>query len=70
MAKVMKISVIIQARINSTRLPSKIIKKYKNLTLIELLLKRLSYSKQIDEVILASGSYQKNSILKINYQKF
>jgi spore coat polysaccharide biosynthesis protein SpsF (cytidylyltransferase family) len=64
MAKVMKISVIIQARINSTRLPSKIIKKYKNLTLIELLLKRLSYSKQIDEVILASGSYQKNSILK------
>lgn len=59
-----KISVIIQARINSTRLPSKIIKKYKNITLIEYLIKRLSYSKYIDEIIVASGPIQKNFKLK------
>lgn len=61
---VKKISVIIQARINSTRLPEKIIKKFNNITFIELLLKRLRFSKYIENIIIASGPLKKNYKLK------
>ena len=40
------ISVIIQARYNSTRFPGKILKKINNLTLLEILIKRLLRSKK------------------------
>ena len=47
------ISVIIQARYNSTRFPGKILKKINNLTLLEILIKRLLRSKKINNLIIA-----------------
>ena len=37
----MKLITIIQARQNSKRFPGKVLKKYKNITFLELLIKRL-----------------------------
>ena len=49
-----KIVAIIQARCNSTRFPNKILKKIGNLSLIEILLKRISLSKKIDEIVVST----------------
>jgi len=40
-----KIIAIIQVRSNSSRLPKKVLKKINNKTLLEILVKRLSFSK-------------------------
>jgi len=50
---------IVQARVNSTRLPSKILLPINGIPLIELLLNRVGKSKLINKVILATS---KNSI--------
>ena len=42
----------VQARLNSSRLKDKVIKKINNKTLIEILLKRLSKSKLVDKVVV------------------
>ena len=47
---------IIQAREQSARFPSKILKKINNLTLLEILLKRLSKSKKVDNIVVACTS--------------
>jgi glutamate-1-semialdehyde 2,1-aminomutase len=49
----MKIIAIVQARLGSTRYPNKILEKIKNKTLLELLLKRLSLSKSINDIVVA-----------------
>ena len=49
-----KVLIIIQARLNSSRLPNKVLKKIGNDSVIELLVKRLLKSKLIDQVILAT----------------
>ena len=41
------ISVIIQARFNSTRFPGKVLSQIKNKTLLEILIKRLKQSKKL-----------------------
>ena len=51
-----KISVIIQARMNSSRLPGKVLKKILNKPLIEFLIERVSMSKLIDEIIIATSN--------------
>ena len=66
---------IIQARMNSTRLPGKVLKKVNDLTLIEILLQRLSQSKLIDKIILATSKSDSNNILekkvtKLGYEVF
>ena len=48
-----KIICIVQARLNSTRLKNKVIHKFKNKTMIEILLERLKTSKLINEIIVA-----------------
>ena len=48
-----KCSVIIQARLNSTRYKSKILKKINNLTILEILIRRLKKSKKINKIIIA-----------------
>ncbi len=63
MVKKLKISVIVQARLDSSRLPEKILKKIKSLTIIELLIKRLRRSKKISNIIFAIPSDKKNNKL-------
>jgi len=50
----LKILGIIQARIGSTRLPGKVIKKYKGVTYLEILIRRLKKSKNIKKIIVAT----------------
>ena len=50
----MKVVAVIQARSSSTRLPNKVMKLISNKTMIELQLCRVSQSKEIDKIIVAS----------------
>ena len=50
----MKIVGIIQARMGSTRFPNKVMRLINGVPMIELLLRRLSQSKKIDHIILAT----------------
>ena len=50
-----KILAIVQARMGSLRFPGKVLKKINNKSLIEILLSRLSKSKNIDKIILATS---------------
>jgi len=49
-----KISVIIQARTGSTRLPQKIFKKIDNKIILQYVIDQASHSKLIDEIIIAT----------------
>ena len=53
----------IQARMGSSRLPGKVMKTIKGKPIIELLLKRLSKSELIDEIIVATSSLNENDVL-------
>ena len=50
----MKFLVIIQARCGATRLPNKVLKTIQDKTCLELMLSRVSKSKMIDEIIVAT----------------
>ena len=50
----MKTIALIQARMGSTRLPRKTLKKIKGATLIEIMLNRLEKCEKIDKIIVAS----------------
>lgn len=65
----MKIVAIVQARMNSTRLPNKVMKSILGVPMIELLLARLSQSKKIDQIILATSSDPCNNPLVEHVQK-
>ena len=56
--------VFIQARLGSTRFPGKIFSKYKNTTMLEVLLKRLSLSKKINKIIFLIPDNKENIPLK------
>lgn len=51
---------IIQARYNSTRFPGKVVKKINNKTILEILIKRLSRSKQVSNIIVACSKNKKD----------
>jgi len=60
------ISVIIQARFDSTRFPGKILSKIKNKTLLEILIKRLLLSKKISNIFVACTKNKKDDqIIKV-----
>jgi len=59
----MKIVAIVQARMGSTRLPNKVMKPINNTPMIEILLNRLSQSKKIDEIIIATSNDPRNQSL-------
>ncbi len=65
----MKIVAIIQARMGSTRLENKVMKTINNIPMIELLLKRLSKSKLIDKIIVATSKDKKNLSLINHVEK-
>ena len=68
------IGAIIQARCESIRFPNKVLTKINHLTTIELLLKRVSKSKLVDKIIVATSSHKSNKelikILKKNNVDF
>ena len=59
----MKTTIIIQARMSSSRLPGKILKKIKNISIIELIVKRLEKSKLIDDIVVATSKIKENKPL-------
>ena len=59
----MKIVAIVQARMGSTRLPDKVMKPINGIPMIELLLSRLSHSKELDQIIVATSIDDKNTPL-------
>ena len=54
---------IVQARMGSKRFPGKVLKKIDGRSLIEILLKRLSSSKRIDDIILATTDNSQDDVL-------
>ena len=58
-----KVVAIVQARMESTRFPGKVLKKIDNKSLIEILLYRLSLSKKVDQIILATTINKSDNVL-------
>ena len=61
----MRVVAIVQARLGSIRLPEKVLQNICDKPLIELLLARLSYSTQVDEIIVATSKEPKNHTLQL-----
>jgi len=59
----LKTVAIVQARMGSTRFPGKVMKKIMNVSMIELLLMRLSKSSSIDEIVVATPEEPNNKLL-------
>ena len=59
----MKVVAIVQARTGSIRFPNKVMNLIVGLPMIEIILKRLSKSKQIDQIILATSVDSNNKNL-------
>jgi glutamate-1-semialdehyde 2,1-aminomutase len=60
----MKVVAIIQARMGSTRLPNKVIKDIIGKPMIEILLTRLSQSKEVDQIVVATSREKINDSLQ------
>jgi spore coat polysaccharide biosynthesis protein SpsF (cytidylyltransferase family) len=60
---------IVQARMGSSRLPGKVLKEVNGKPLIEILLYRLSRSKKIDKIILATADKSENDLLVETVEK-
>jgi glutamate-1-semialdehyde 2,1-aminomutase len=65
----MKTVAIVQARMGSTRLPGKVMKRIEGVPMIELLLRRLSRANEIDEIIVATSPDVRNGPLVEHVQK-
>lgn len=59
----MKVVAIVQARMGSTRLPDKVMKRIGGVPMIELLLARLAKSRKIDQIVLATSTDDRNTSL-------
>ena len=64
----MKTTIIIQARMASSRFPGKILKKIRNNTIIELIVKRLKKAKLVNDIVVATSNIKENKPL-INFLK-
>lgn len=51
----MKVVIVVQARTGSKRFPEKVLKKIFNIPIVLLILKRLSFSKEVSAIILATS---------------
>lgn len=60
----MKIGVIIQARMGSSRLPGKVMKKIQGKTVLEHVIERVKQSKLIDEIIIATTTHVPDSVIE------
>lgn len=59
----MKIVAIVQARMGSTRLPNKVMKPIGDKSMIQILLSRLSKSRYINQIIVATSTDLRNDVL-------
>lgn len=59
----MSYTVTIQARLSSSRLPGKVLKKIGELNVLEVLIKRLKKSKKINDIIVATTEKKKDDLL-------
>jgi len=59
----LKVVAVIQARMGSTRLPKKALKKILDKTLIEWIKYRLSFSIEIDQIVLSTADNKENNLL-------
>ena len=59
----MSVLAIIQARVGSTRFPSKVLEKINGKTIVSLIYERLSKSKIIDQTIVATSNNKKDNVL-------
>jgi glutamate-1-semialdehyde 2,1-aminomutase len=62
----MSVLAIVQARMGSTRLPGKVMNSLSGLPMIDILLERLSKSKEIDSIVLATSVNLNNEPLVIH----
>ncbi len=60
----MKIVALVQARMGSTRLPGKVLRKIGGRSIIELLLARLSKSSELDAIVVATSDESQNNQLQ------
>ncbi len=65
----MKVVAIVQARVGSTRLPNKVMKRIGGIPMIELLLSRLSKAKEVDQIVIATSKDIKNTLLVEHVKK-
>ena len=65
----MKKIAIIQARLNSTRLPGKVMFNINGMPLIEILYKRLKKSKELDDIVIATNKKSKKLIKFLKEKK-
>jgi glutamate-1-semialdehyde 2,1-aminomutase len=63
MGNTLKTIAIVQARMNSTRFPKKVMRKINGVPMIKLLLDRLSEAKSVDKIVLATSSNSVNDDL-------
>lgn len=56
----MRVIALVQARMGSTRLPNKVMKPIQDIPMIELLLRRLSKSALLDEIVVATSTEPAN----------
>ena len=62
---------IVQARMGSSRLPGKIkLKLDKKRTIIQLLIQRLSKSKNIDKIVVATSTNKEDKFLKKHLKNY
>jgi glutamate-1-semialdehyde 2,1-aminomutase len=59
----MKIIALVQARMGSTRMPNKVMKKINGIPMIELLLTRLARSKELDQIVVATTMNERDLCL-------
>lgn len=60
----MKTSIILQARMGSSRLPEKMLKHICGKSILRLELERLKYSKNIDEILVATTTSKKDDVIE------
>ncbi len=65
----MNIVAIIQARMGSKRLPGKVMKRIADKPILEILVERLSLSKEINKTIIATSSRPENKKIKKHFEK-
>ena len=65
----MKIIAVVPARLSSKRLPGKTLMPIVGIPMIELLIQRLSFSKKINQIVIAIPKNEKNKKLNIYLRK-
>ena len=60
----MKIVAIIEARMSSTRLPNKSMKKIVGKPLLELMIERIKHCNKIDEIVIATSILPENDVIE------